>query len=556
MKDKIINTINEILKTKEIKYVPGIMRSLCKKNKEMYNFIFSTFTFGNSFSQRLYNIYYDIKEWPVCEYEHCNNLVEFQRFNSGYRKTCSKWCTNYIKYGCKSTFGTKEQHDKAKETMLKKYGYSCGAANPNIREKMIKTMKEKYGDIYQKLPEYKEKVKKTNFERYGAKHIMSTSEGIKRAQKTQREKYNGLLFTQTNEFKNFCRNKLLYDDRRNKMSKGRRDVYFKKLLDFAENEGYEILISNNEYLSQFDKKDKKWIKYPFRCKNCNYEFNIGLNNILRDGINCPKCKKIGKSIAQHKIFEYISKKYFNHIFIEDECRILDNRQEIDIYCEDLKFGIEYNGNCWHAQKFNNKNKNYHFNKFLNFEKHNIRTLSFWSDEFETHSEQIYKMIDLFFNDLNCVNIDDYNFYEIDKINSKELEHICFSNIGNDKFLCCEDFNKNIILILKYCFEESILVIDEIMVMNNINLKDSLFESLKFLRRKFNLEIYLQLDNRFISFYKLFFNNCIKFIGYKEPGFHKLQNGREKIICYDEDEINLNLYDIIWSYGTSLFKFVE
>ncbi len=123
-KEIIKQKVDEYLQTHSLLQIINCFNSLYKKDEDFRKFIDDpNTTFGDSMSQRIYNIYYGINEWPKCAYEKCNNKVEFQYFNKGYRHTCSKWCTNYVKYGCKSTFGTKEQHEKAQRTLLKRTGY-------------------------------------------------------------------------------------------------------------------------------------------------------------------------------------------------------------------------------------------------------------------------------------------------------------------------------------------------------------------------------------------------------------------------------------------------
>ena len=546
----IKNLINELLKNYELKRIPTIVYSKCKTNKELKNFIFDDKnTFGENFSQRLYNIFYDIKEWPKCEYNNCNNYVKFQHFHSGYRKTCSKWCTNYIKYGCKSTFATKEQHIKAQKTLLEKTGYRSGTANPETRKKIINTMNKKYGCLYQQTEEFKQKCEKTNIKRYGAKHIMCTNDGIKRSKNTQIKKY-GCLYQQTEEFKKLASSQFYEKHKCEKMAKGQRDAYYNKLKKYVDKNGYELLFSKDNYKAQKD-KNKKWIKYPIKCKTCGYSFEITFSNINRDGINCPKCYKTVKSIIQHNLFKNIKIKYPNYSFIEDENRILDNHQEIDIYCENLSFGIEYNGNCWHAQKYNNKGKYYHFNKYLNFIKHKINVLSFWSDEFNTHKEYINELINLFLNP--NISFNDINFIFNYTVNNNLLSKIkqrCFSEINsNDKFLIIEN-NNTPIACLKYDItNKNILKINDIIHFEIFNFK-LVIE--KLIKQFNNYVIMFELDNRLMPYYKLWIDNYTNLEKIIEPSFYIFNKKRSIKLYNDLSKINLEENDIIWSYGKSLF----
>lgn len=544
-KEIVKKLIEEFLNNGSELQVTNHFFGLYKKDEDFRKFIDDPFiTFGNSLAQKLYNIYYDITEWPMCAYENCNNRVKFQYFNKGYRNTCSKWCTNYVKYGCKSTFGTKEQHEKAQQTLLEKTGYKSGAANPETRAKMVATMKEKYGDVFQKTEEYKEKCKSTNLMKYGAEHFMSTKEGIEKAHNTQKMKYNGLLYQQTEEFKKLASKQYLEKNKKEKTAKGRRDSYYNKFKNLANEKGYDLLFSMDEYSAKYDHEQHKWIKYPLKCKVCGYEFEIALGNIERDGINCPNCCKKSKSQVQHRMLDFLKSKYQNLTFIEDESRILDNKKQIDIYCEEKKFGIEYNGNCWHAQKFNNKGKEYHLEKFNQYEKHNVNVLSFWSDEFDRKSEFIYEMIDLFLSNEKLEVYEDITYKFTDTLGDelmKEFKNRCLYEISEkDTFIIVKSHDE-VLAILK-CKN---FIINEIVFMKKYDFSHT-FD-------RFNGILKFKLDNRLMPYYRLFFNEKIHQIENEEPRFYIFSKKQRSILKNDISKVDFTKEDIIWNYGESIFQ---
>ena len=536
--------IDEYLKTHQLKRVPFHFIFICKKDEKLREFIEDpSTTFGTSFSQRLYNIYHDIQESPKCAYEKCNNEVQFLDFERGYKETCSKWCTNYVKYGCKSTFGTKEQHEKAQQTLLEKTGCKSGYANPKTAEKIHKTMVEKYGTIFQKTPEFKEKFKATNLARYGVEHYGSTQKAIAQRMESNRRNHNGMLYQQTEAARRLLSTNYKENNLKEKSARGRREAYFRRLSEYADEAGYELLFSKDEYKGNCD-ENKKWRKYPFRCKSCGYEFELILGNIIRDGINCPNCSKKTKSQVQHRLLEKLREEYPNLTFIEDEARVLDGKKQIDIYCEEKKFGVEYNGNCWHAQKFNNKGRDYHFEKFKQFEKHELNVLSFWSDEFDKKSDAILDMTSLFLGTQPAEVYRTFTYEQIDKLSDDLMERFkdrCFYEISaKDKFIVVKA-EDDVIAILKINHG----IVDEIVYFKHYNFEDTFkdyTEPLKF-----------KLDNRLLPYYRLFFKDRVKLVGSIEPKFYLLAKNKRSALHDNLEIVDFDKQDIIWSYGESLFE---
>ncbi|ADB04136.1 Csr/MutH/archaeal HJR family nuclease [Marseillevirus marseillevirus] len=123
------------------------------------------------------------------------------------QETCLK------KYGAKNPFGNKEIQEKAKktiiekygtefvsrnaevkkktaETNIKKYGAACSLANKKVREKAKRTCLEKYGaDSAIKIPEFRKRIGETNEKRYGAKNVFASQEIKEKIKKNLKEKY-------------------------------------------------------------------------------------------------------------------------------------------------------------------------------------------------------------------------------------------------------------------------------------------------------------------------------------------------------------------------------
>ena len=137
--------------------------------------------------------YYDkfLKE-GVCKI--CGKPTKFGTILTGYNKTCSRKCqyeyqktdeylqiiqsTNLEKYGVKAAFN----NEKAKQTMLEKYGVVNPAQNPEILAKQQETQRNNHGG---KLAWNTEKRKETNRKKYGTDYIVQLEDVQAKAKSTK-----------------------------------------------------------------------------------------------------------------------------------------------------------------------------------------------------------------------------------------------------------------------------------------------------------------------------------------------------------------------------------
>lgn len=280
----------------------------------------------------LHNSYHSMKT-------RCYNPT-YLGYLGGEIKVCQEWLDNYEVF---YNWGIGEWNENSVLSRIDEskdfYPENCCfrtkqeviLGNINL-EKARETCLEKYGvDHYTKTDEYKDRVKKTNVEKYGYEYC-----------------------TQVPKFKQKMRDTCL-------------EIY-----------GFE-------YCSQ-----SKEVQEKFR-KTC----------LERFGANSPsenpeiKQKQIATTIAkygvpyygkttnkqQNTVRDYVEKltsKKFN-----SDWKILDGK-EIDIYNEELKFGIEYCGLRWHCEK----PRKYHYDKFAKCKEKEVRLITLFSDEWLTRQSQV------------------------------------------------------------------------------------------------------------------------------------------------------------------------
>ena len=161
-----------------------------------------------------------------------------------------------------------------------------------------------------------------------------------------------------------------------------------------------------------------------RCDTCNYIYKRN----IRFGINCPSCNKKGISKAKEEIINWLET---NGIKIKKNTRKVIPPLELDIFCEDKKIAIEYNGLYWHSE-LNGKGRNYHLNKTKLCEKNGIQLIHIFENEWEHKKDLIHSML---LNKLGLINTKIYARNCIIKNVSKEDKRQFLNNNhiqGNDK----------------------------------------------------------------------------------------------------------------------------
>lgn len=118
--------------------------------------------FVENFNQKVYCFLKNITELPFCK--NCQkNKVQFENFSKGYREFCSVKCSS----------NSEEKKDKIKNTNFEKYGFEN--ISSVTRDKALNSMIEKYGSHISLTESYKLKYKNTSIERYGVEHPFQCS---------------------------------------------------------------------------------------------------------------------------------------------------------------------------------------------------------------------------------------------------------------------------------------------------------------------------------------------------------------------------------------------
>lgn len=130
----------------------------------------------------------------VCN-ECGNTFTKMHTDEEGYH-LCTKCKTkkNQIKkYGSVEN-AQKHRLEKARATNIKRYGCECAFQSELVKDKIKKTLTERYGngtliENPSQIKEVKDKVKQTNLERYGVECYLSSNEYKEKSKKTSLERY-------------------------------------------------------------------------------------------------------------------------------------------------------------------------------------------------------------------------------------------------------------------------------------------------------------------------------------------------------------------------------
>lgn len=143
---------------------PGVVHNVLKSKGMWDDFLKATsfldlFYDNISIRQRLYHINNNKFEIMICDI--CHVKPSKYNYKWGYIP-CSKECSHIKR--CKIRENNEEQRQK---TLIKRYGTTGVMGIPSIKKKFDDTSCERYGDIYSRTEEFKNRMENTCLKKYG-----------------------------------------------------------------------------------------------------------------------------------------------------------------------------------------------------------------------------------------------------------------------------------------------------------------------------------------------------------------------------------------------------
>lgn len=321
-----------------LQYSRGLICKKCKKEWfEKYRFleywdeVYKLTTYldntNPTFPQRVWHI---VNDNPLvkCAHPDCHNIPTFWSFNLGYLDTCSPVCAQ----------NNPTTRDKIKATNFKKYGVAYGIQNKEVQEKSKQTCLIKYGvENVSQCEEIADKKQETCLKNYGTNWMVERSEIAQKRINTSRGDFYDTLST-TKRLDNKC----------------------------------TPLFTKEEYIDSGIEQ-----KYKCRCNVCSTEFSGWLHD--GDLPRCTTCYK-NSSVFEKEITEYVKSLLPLDNVIENDHSILSNNYELGIYIPSKKVAIECDGLYWHGEVGGKKDRKYHVSKTDECEAKGIRLIHILEDE--------------------------------------------------------------------------------------------------------------------------------------------------------------------------------
>ncbi len=188
-----------------------------RKYPDFYQFLVGKYLFTGSYKEKVYCYNHNIVEQPLCP--ACGAPVKFHGFVYGYAKFCGSSCAGRdpkvrekLVNTCTDKYGDdyiSKFHDWAVETTLERYGVDNVMKSDAIKEKFVNTCREKYGvDNPMKINECKEKSKQTCLEKYNhetyfgsERHLSRINKDKEKIKSTCLNKYGEIRATKNEEVK-------------------------------------------------------------------------------------------------------------------------------------------------------------------------------------------------------------------------------------------------------------------------------------------------------------------------------------------------------------------
>jgi len=342
----------------------------------------------------------------ILKCDYCQAVFErtMREINRGNKNISLDACQN------------KECRDKKSADVYKQ---STSTKIEDINNKRKQTCLDKFGvDNAAKSSEKKDKIKKTNLERYGVEHALQSEQFQIARKSTMMERYGTISpleasgrkeeiikalqeksINTTEKGKQTCIEKYgvdnigLLEETKDKRKTTMLKFYGVENNSILQRTSFSLILSKcteKGYVPLFEEKDYKTFRQLlfFKCIEHSLEFETRVENLLRDVVNCPRCKHYATSKAQMEIFDFIKSNTSDVVELSNRTAL--RGLELDIFLKENKLAVEYHGLYWHSEEF--KDYKYHFRKFRSCLDNNIFLFQFFEDEWRDKKEICKSMI--------------------------------------------------------------------------------------------------------------------------------------------------------------------
>lgn len=287
---------------------------------------------------------------PICKH---NKIMNFTWFANGFgycgtRKNCK--CNN------------ENSLQKMTQTSLKKYGTKYPMQNEDMKQHSQEQIFKKHGVRHtSQIKETRDAAKQTSLARYGTEHPMQSEEIKNKCTSSNKKNHRGIFSAQDPDVRNKTRITL---EKKYGVSNYNYSV--------MSEETKKILLDRTEFCSFVTDKTIQRI-----ATNLRVDANT-VNKYLKK-YDAESLIKKSSSQLEYQIKDILEE--YNVDFVQNSKSVI-HPYELDFYLPDFGVAFELNGNYWHSELGGNKDKNYHYNKWLLCREKNISLYSWFEDEIE------------------------------------------------------------------------------------------------------------------------------------------------------------------------------
>lgn len=312
------------------------------------------------FKFRVWHWINNMDHLPLC---YCGNgVTRHLNWQDGYREFCSAKCSA----------NSSRQREKAKKTLLEKYGVDHYSKTDKWKDQVKETSIKRWGvDNFAKTQEYVEKSKKTSRNKWGCDSFTKTDEYRKKSKETLLQKYGVDSWIKTPYAKEKIKTKML--EKWNVKQIFLNEVYRKENFIIANDTHYIKYLENSNNQFKCDKNQD----HIFEISTDNYFARKRIGNTL-----CTICNPIAANSSQKEDEVYL---LIKSIYSGEIMRNFKSKYELDVFIPEKNIGIEFNGIWWHSDHY--KDKNYHYEKTEYFKSLGIRVFHIWEDDW-LHKKEI------------------------------------------------------------------------------------------------------------------------------------------------------------------------
>lgn len=285
------------------------------------------------------------------------NIVKSQDLKNKVRER-----TNLKLYGVKSKSMLPEVKEKFKQSCLEKYGVDNPNKSREVREKIEKTNLEKYGNkVASKSDMVKNNVKERCVEKYGVESVNSLNSKIEKCKQTNLSKYGVTCSLHSNEIKNKIKEQ--------NIEKYGVECHLsaKEIIEKRKQTNISKWGTDNPSTAHLGKEIIELINNKDKLETYIRENNIKTITQLSNSIDSLSYEGAKLKVHQLGLFDIL-----DHFTSTPELELQElfptfyktkkiiHPYEIDLYNEEYKLGIEFNGSYWHSEV--HKDSLYHQNK--------------------------------------------------------------------------------------------------------------------------------------------------------------------------------------------------